>query len=155
MEMTDRIDSVVTGASAIQLRRLISLANERPQTTESVIPRLSDPTELAVLLDEIIGATAADSSRLVGAVLDPATSLAELESIHQRARDLIKRAQNVEQQAAAELLYHATVAAAYTRHRVNIAKRPIEARRMLYQRLAALLGSGPLANIFQNVLSSC
>jgi hypothetical protein len=149
--MTDRIDSAVIGASAARLRRLISLADAQPQTTEAVIPRLGDPTELAAVLDEIVPA-ASDGNQLVAAALDSATPLAELEKIHREGRELIKRAQNLTQQAAAELLYHAVVAAAYVRHGVNIASRPIEARRALYKRLARLLGSGPLAGIFSSLV---
>jgi hypothetical protein len=148
--MTDRIDSAVVGASAARLRRLISLADARPQTTEEVIPRLGDPTELAALLEEIVP-SAADGNRMVAAVLDPATPLADLEKIHAEGRELIRRAQNLTHQAAAELLYHAAVAAAYARHGVNLASRPIAARRALYERLARLLGPGPLANIFRGL----
>jgi hypothetical protein len=152
--MTDRIDSVVIGASAVQLRRLISLANQRPQTTEAVIPRLADPTELAILLDEIAPAAVLIGDRLVSAVLDPATPLEGLETVRREARELIKRAQSVTQRAAAELLYHAAVAAAYVRHGANIASRPIDIRRTLYERLAGLLSSGPVADIFRSTIPS-
>jgi hypothetical protein len=152
--MADRIESAVIGASSTQLRRLISLANERPQTTEAVIPRLADPTELAILLDQIAPASAAVGDRLVAAVLDPATPLAGLEIAHREARELIKRAQSVTERAAAELLYHAAVAAAYARHKENIASRPIETRRTLYARLAGLLNAGPLADLFRSTIPS-
>jgi hypothetical protein len=147
--MTDRIDSAVIGASAARLRRLISLADAQPRTTEEVIPRLGDPTELASVLDEIV--PLADRNHLVAAVLDPATPLAELEKIHGEGRALIKSAQNLTQQTAAELLYHAAIAAAHARYGANIASRPIEARRGLYERVSRLLGPGPLANIFRSL----
>jgi hypothetical protein len=155
MAVTDNIDSTIAGASAAHLRRLISLANERPQSTEAVVPRLADPTELTILLDEIAPAAVPNSNgSMVAAVLDPATPLTELETVYRQARELIKRAENVTQKAAAELLYHAAVAAAHARHGANIANRPIEARRALYKRLADLLGPSPLANIFRSILPS-
>lgn len=149
--MTDRIDTAVTSASAVQLRRLISLADERPQTTEAVIPRLADPTELAILIDEIRPASTPAGDHLIAGVLDPGTGLGTFEATRRTARDLVEEAQNVKQRAAAELLYHAAVAAAYAQHGTNIASRPIEARQSLYVRLARLLGSGPIADLFRSV----
>src|SRR5262249_7062133 len=126
---------------------------EQRQTKEAVMPRLGDPAELVALLDGIRPPAAGGGRRLIAAILDPATSVGGLENVRRHAGELIKRAENMTQKAAAELLYHAAVAAAYGRHGANIASRPIEARRVLYDRLATLLGPGPLGDVFRGMIS--
>jgi hypothetical protein len=86
----------------------------------------------------ICGETTAVS--LLAAVLDPATPLAGLETARLRARELVQRAEDVMQRAAAELLYQCSAAAAHFGYEVNIAAHLIDARRALLARLAMELG---------------
>ena len=103
-----------------------------------------------MLIAELRGVAAdMDCAGFVGAVLGPNTSLADLMAAHDGARRLVTLAKGLRPRAAAELLYQATVAAAFLTHGANIAARPISARRDLFSRLAAELGDGPLAAVFE------
>jgi uncharacterized membrane protein len=146
--MTDKLEALVAGASTLQLRRLVSLAADGPVSVENIIPVLAEPRELALRLSGIGQPAGADGTALVATVLDERASLDDLRSVHRAARSLIEKAEGPVERAAAELLYHAAVAAAFARHRAGIAERPIEQRRDLYAGLASQLGSGPLAQLF-------
>jgi len=151
--MPDRIDELVDRASSAQLTRLFSLLNTEPAggvpaNTDDILPRLRDPSSVAVLLTPILPDGCGTAADLVALALDPVPPLARLQSTFEHARGLIARANDVETRAAAELLYHAVAAAALAMHGVTLGSRPAAERRALYARLARQLADGPFGRLF-------
>lgn len=152
--MTDEIESLISGASTEQLRRLLALAKPQAQATDAVIAALADPAELAGVLEELVPGSGA-GERWVATLMQPAATLTDLQDLRERAKKLsseAKRAGHIEGQAAADLLYHAAVVCAYLRHGATISTRPLGERRKLYAQLAEWLESGPLAQLFAEIV---
>ena len=145
--MSDRIEDLVSRASSAQLCRMLRLVEDTQGTDEEAIEAFADKTELAAVLDEI-GYEKVDGAALVEEVLAEEVTLPQLEAVHRLSRGLRKCATTPVQKVAADMLYQASIAAAYQHLGVNLGSRPIAARRALFLELAEKLGPSDLGRLF-------
>ena len=149
--MPDRIDDLVSQASAARLSRLFTMLTTaptevEPRETDDMWRRLRDPTVVEAGLARVLPSGVA--GELVALVLDPSPSPPRIRSAFGEARECVARARDDETRAAAELLYQAVAAAALARHGIVLGSRSMEARNLLYTRLALRLAGGPFNPLF-------
>lgn len=77
------------------------------------------------------------------------TPVAELTRIKDRAKALVKAADDLPHREAAQLLYHVAVAAAFVHHGVAISSRPAHKQHALYERFAASWGEHRIGRLFR------
>ena len=154
--MQKTTSTIVDRLSVARLRSLLVLAIEptadavlasdsaltMPASRRAIVP------EIVVLLDELVGDQHQSAAGLLEEVCSPSVSVDALHRVKELAKRLIDAAGNDALRDAATVLYHASVAAAFARHGVNLSSRPITERLQLFGDLAATLDPGPLAEVF-------
>lgn len=145
--MSERIEDLVSAASAAQLCRMLRLADEDQANADSTVKSFSDATEFAAVLEEIDD-EGMDAASLVAVLFAEDVTLAQLQSVQNVSRRLRKLATTVAQKEGADLLYQAVIAAGHIRLGVNLGTRPIAARRALFMELAGKLSLGELGRLF-------
>lgn len=147
--MSDGSHSLIDRCTAAQLKELLALACGARPGGQSLLDWARRPADLARLLTELCEGEEASGEILLSTLCDPETPLAVLRGIKELAKRLLKGAKGEPQRAAATVLYHAAVAAAFARHGVNVSMRAIEARWSLYEDLAAVFAEHPLGGLFR------
>lgn len=145
--MSERIEDLVSAASAAQLCRMLRLADEDQAKGDSAVESFADATEFAAVLEEIDD-EGMDAASLVTVLFTEDIALALLQSVQNVSRRLRKLATTVAQKEAADLLYQAVIAAGHLRLGINLGSRPIAARRALFMELAGKLGRSDLGQLF-------
>ncbi|MBS1819341.1 MAG: hypothetical protein JSU08_15510 [Acidobacteria bacterium] len=147
--MKPRLDATsadVDYFNPFQLRRLLLLASG----AASRLAEITDFEEASRLLVELSAARGEPEQDLLGIAAAPATSLKELRRIKNLAKRMLDDAPQAAQAAAARLLYHVAVAAAFGRCAVDISSRPLAGRQVMYERLALVFSGQPIANVFRH-----
>lgn len=101
------------------------------------------------LLLEMSRARGASSPDLLERAARRTTSVPELIQIKELAKLLIRAAADADQQQAARLLYHVSVASAFVHHDAVISSRPMRKQHDLYERFADRWDGHPLGWLFR------
>jgi hypothetical protein len=89
-------------------------------------------------------------AELLARVTAATTPVAELREIKERAKALLHEAQDRPQRDAAQVLYHAAVAAAFVHHAAEISGRPMHKQHALYERLATAWAGHGVGRLFHD-----
>jgi hypothetical protein len=89
-------------------------------------------------------------AELLDRVSSGTTAVAELREIKERAKVLLHEAADRSQRDAAQLLYHAAVAAAFVHHAAEISGRPMQKQHALYQRFATTWDGHAIGRLFRD-----
>jgi hypothetical protein len=118
-------------------------------------PALTESQVKALLL-AAAGSPEAPSPRpyadLVERAVSDAISVQELVELKERAKDLLKRADDARHRDAAQLLYHVTVVAAFVRHGAEISGRPMHKQQQVYERFADAWSGHTIGRLFGEAL---
>jgi hypothetical protein len=134
-----------------QLRSLLALAIDRPGEYGSLLARARDVEQVERLLAGVLR-TPDRESRVFEPLIEPHTSLSDLRTIRDSAKEFIERVKSEPEREAAALVYHAATAAALGRHGINLSSVPPESRVPLYEDLATALAGHPLAGVFRDAV---
>jgi hypothetical protein len=96
--------------------------------------RPRSPAPYAGLLDEAVKET---------------TTVQELAGLKEQAKGFLKEPADRRHRAAATLLYHVAVAAAFVRHGAQISGRPMRKQQPLYQQFADTWADHPIGQLFR------
>lgn len=132
-----------------QLKGLLSVVLEEKNECFSLPAQATAPAIAARLLDELLPEGGPTGANLLEIVSYETTRLDKLLEVKNLAKLLVDKADTDRHRNAAILLYHAAIAAAYGRERVNLSSRPIESRLSLYDDLALALRRSPLGKVFR------
>jgi len=114
-----------SGLSESQVKALLIVASKsRPGST----------APYAGLLDEAVKET---------------TTVQELAALKEQAKGFLKEPADRRHRAAATLLYHVAVAAAFVRHGAQISGRPMRKQQPLYQQFADTWAGHPIGQLFR------
>ena len=114
-----------SGLSESQVKALLIVASKsRPRST----------APYAGLLDEAVKET---------------TTVQELAGLKEQAKGFLKEPADGRHRAAATLLYHVAVAAAFVRHGAQISGRPMRKQQPLYQQFADTWAGHPIGQLFR------
>lgn len=136
-----------------QLKELLRLAATDVRSTRNWLLEIGNSEQLKYLLDEMCAGIQQSGTSIVQAVCSADTPLEELVAIKSVAKRLAMAAETPEQNAAATLLYHLSVASALGHHARNISSKDPAERQRLYKDLAAELSDDELAAIFERSLA--
>jgi hypothetical protein len=110
---------------------------------------VKDRAELNRLLTELCAGTKESGEVLLGTVASRETPIEILQGTKEMAKALMAEASSDAHRAAATLLYHAAIAAAFARFGANISSVASESRVALYEDLSSAFGADPLGDLFR------
>jgi hypothetical protein len=132
-----------------QLRALLTLAASGTDPQLSFLAGLRPHEELVRVLGELCQGTSETGETLLTALSACQTPLDALRGIKELAKTILPGSRTPLQRAAATLLYHASIAAAFARHGVAISAVSPSSRVALYEDLASALAGEALSEIFR------
>jgi hypothetical protein len=132
-----------------QLKTLLGLGGEAQGTRNELLLLAARPAGMRQILRAICAPDSEGIDVALNMVCSPDTEPGALTDLKNRAKDLLGRVTGEEERAAATILYHAAIAAAFAHHGDEISSFPIDTRWVLYQDLADALAGDPLAGVFR------
>ncbi len=129
-----------------QMRALLDLALDAQMSTSDAFGRRM---EAQSALDELGARAGASTAGMLDRVAEDALSIPELQTVKELAKCLIADANATpREREAAQLLYHASTAAALCVNGTKISGEPIQDCREAYLRLSAVFPGEPLGDLF-------
>ena len=138
----------IFACSAGQLRALLALAVDERSEYGSLLARAKQVDAMELLLAEALGTPDA-AKQMLADVRNRSTSIEALREIRDRAKALIGDRISDASREAASFVYHAATAAALGRHGINLSSVLPQSRLRLYEDLASVLATDPLAKVFR------
>jgi hypothetical protein len=141
------VDSISTTSTIARLKPLLQLALELRESQDGLpVESAADASQRLAEVGRRVGVPSGD---LFERVMAPGTSVPELVRIKEAAKALLAKCDGRDDREAASLLYHAAVAAAVVRYRIQISSCPPGDRRDLYARLASRFAGFQLGDLFR------
>lgn len=147
--MSKLTDVKIERCSREQLKVLLSLAAGRLGEGAPLQASVAGRNELEQLLGELCGEGAEAGELLLSTVCEEEVPVEVLNGIKELSKKILADAKTESHRSAATFLYHATIAAAYGCHGVNLSSRPIDVRSAFYEDLATAFADDPLGYIFR------
>jgi hypothetical protein len=136
-----------------QLRDLLELGSSDVNATRDLLLEIGNSERLEHLLMEMCAGTEQSGGALLKAVCSPDTPVEALVAIKSAAKRLAVATEAPDQNAAATLLYHLSVASALGHHARNISSKDPAERLPLYKDLAAELSDDHFAAVFEKAIA--
>lgn len=152
--MSDKDISPTYHLSAIQTKELLAIGSRPPETAETSLYDVGDCDRLEMLLTDMCSGTGQSGAALLEAVCSSDTDVNVLVTVKNLAKGLAAEAKDMPQKAAANLLYHLSVASAVGYHEQNISSMGLVERLPLYRELVSELSDEVLVAVFEKAISS-
>ncbi len=150
--MSGKTSTILDHCTPAQLKALLTLAagpgEERTQPPWQGLT----PEDLTRLLSDLLTSQAGSGGLLLATVLSSETPVEALSGVKDLAKKFVEAPKSKAHHAAATILYHVTVAAAFAWHGKNISSRPIHTRCALYEDLATAFPEHPLSRVFRKAV---
>jgi len=150
--MPDTKATIVDSFRAHQLRELLALGANLPETATEWFVDVGDWERLEALLTEMCIGGEQSGNALLETVVSSDATLEMLIAVKEVAKRLATKAKGKPERAAATLLYHLSVASALGQHGRTISSRDPAEHLPLYAELAEELSDEQLAAVFKRAI---
>jgi hypothetical protein len=151
--MADEKTTMIDSFSQCQLRDLLALGANLPETAAEWLVEVGDWERLEALLTEMCVGADQSGRALLETVSSPDATLDMLVAVKNIAKRLATKAKDKPEKAAATLLYHLSVASALGQYHQSISSRDPVDQLPLFARLAEELFDDKLARVFARAVA--